>query len=114
MSSDLATPSRGRTSARRARRRGRHPGEAGDARAAHQAEQHRLGLIVGVAGGRDRVGADAFGMGEEKAVAGVAGPFLKAGRGPRARPDERRMRDSEPSQKAATPAASAALSGRKR
>ena len=75
--------------------RGRHAGKARDARAAQEPEEHRLGLIVGVMGGRDRVGADRLSVSGEQPVARLPRPLLKPGRGLRAGPDERRMRDAE-------------------
>ncbi len=74
-------PSSGRDESRRRRapRSRRHAGEAGDARAAHQPEQHRLGLVVGMVGGGDRVGADRARVGDQQPVARLARPLLQAG-----------------------------------
>ena len=80
-------PSSGRTSITpSAPRRRRHAGKARDARSAHQPEEHCLGLVVEVVGGRDRLGADRLRVGGEQPVARLARPLHEAGRRLRARP----------------------------
>ena len=93
----LSTPSNGRAIVTAlALARPLHAGETGDARAADEAEQNGLGLIVGMMGGRDRAGADRPRMVDQQSVARLAGPLLHPGRGFGACPDERLVRDPEP------------------
>ena len=62
-----------------------------------QAEQHRLGLIVGVMGGRRSPRAPiARAWSRQQPVARLARALLQPGRRLRACPDERRVRDAEP------------------
>ena len=72
-----------------------HPPQTHDSGAPEQAEKDGLGLIVGMMGGRHRIGADRAGVRDEETVAGVPRQFLQPGRGFRALPDEGRVRDAE-------------------
>ena len=59
----------------------RHAGQPGGTRAAHQAEQHGLGLIVARMGGREMRGADPLRAINQQGIAMMTSPLLQAGCG---------------------------------
>ena len=73
-----------------------HAAQSSNPGPAQETEQHRLGLIVGVMGGHERVGADRLRAIDEQAVARFACSLLQAAHRLRALPLKGAMGDPEP------------------
>ena len=73
-----------------------HPGKPGDSAAVRHAHQHGLGLIVGMVGGDDAIGANLTGVTDKQPIAGGARLFLQSGDGLLALPDQNGVGNSKP------------------